>query len=289
MTFLNWSILFGLIAVAIPIVIHLLNRRRAKSVQWGAMRFLLASVASRNQRILLEEMLLMILRCLTVALVVLAIARPYLPTRAGWIYLVVVPAVLAAAILAGAGAVLRERKLLRWTLWSFAAALVAAGAWASAREQAIQQRFWHAGGDKDVAIVVDASSSMTLAVGGKTNFERAMDETRAVIDACKPGDAISVIQAGPVPRALVPAPTYDRKELQAALAEALPAGGSMNVPEALTLAARTLDAGHHVGKKIVLITDSQATGWDVSSTARWRRSRRRCGMWRKSPISWCGR
>ena len=81
MTFLNWSILFGLIAVAIPTVIHLLNRRRAKSVQWGAMRFLLASVASRNQRILLEEMLLMILRCLTVALVVLAIARPYLPTR----------------------------------------------------------------------------------------------------------------------------------------------------------------------------------------------------------------
>ena len=51
MTFLNWTILFGLIGIAIPIIIHLLNRRRAKTVEWGAMQFLLASLASRNRRI----------------------------------------------------------------------------------------------------------------------------------------------------------------------------------------------------------------------------------------------
>ena len=41
MTFLNLAMLAGLAAVAIPIIIHLLNRQRATIVDWGAMRFLL--------------------------------------------------------------------------------------------------------------------------------------------------------------------------------------------------------------------------------------------------------
>ena len=48
MTFLNYIMLIGLAAVAIPILIHLLNRHKAKLVEWGAMRFLLASLASRT-------------------------------------------------------------------------------------------------------------------------------------------------------------------------------------------------------------------------------------------------
>jgi hypothetical protein len=269
MTFLNWTILFGLAAVAIPILIHLLNRRRAKAVQWGAMRFLLASVASRNQRILLEELLLMILRCLTVALLVLAMARPYLPSRSSFSVVIVLPAVLLAAILAGAGSVLRSRRKLRLGLWTAAALLAVAAGLASAYEQRIQDRLWQGGGEKDVAIVIDASSSMTLSVGGTMNFQRALNEARAVIETCKPGDAISLVLAGPIPRALVASPSYDRKDLQTALAEASPVGGSMNAPDAITLAAATLEAGHNIGKKIVLITDSQSAGWDVASASRW--------------------
>ena len=269
MTFLNWTILIGLAAVAIPILIHLLNRRRAKAVQWGAMRFLLASVASRNQRILLEEMLLMVLRCLTVALLVLAVARPYLPSRSSFSVVVVLPAVLVAAILAGVGTVLRSRPKWRLGLWAMAALLAVSAALASAYEQRIQNRLWQGGGEKDVAIVIDASSSMTLSVGGTMNFQRALNEARAVIETCKPGDAISLVLAGPVPRAVVATPSYDRKDLQAALAEASPVGGSMNAADAIVLAAATLDGGRNLGKKIVLITDSQSAGWDVASPARW--------------------
>ena len=41
MTFLHPIMLFGLLGVLAPIIIHLLNRRRARVVEWGAMRFLL--------------------------------------------------------------------------------------------------------------------------------------------------------------------------------------------------------------------------------------------------------
>lgn len=72
MTFLNWAMLAGLAAVAIPILIHLLNRQKATLVDWGAMRFLLESLTSRSRRILIEEIILMVLRCLVVALLVMA-------------------------------------------------------------------------------------------------------------------------------------------------------------------------------------------------------------------------
>src|SRR6516162_690872 len=61
-------------AVSIPIIIHLLNRRRFKIVTWAAMRFLLAAQKKNSRRMRLEQILLLALRCLMVLLLVLAMA-----------------------------------------------------------------------------------------------------------------------------------------------------------------------------------------------------------------------
>lgn len=79
MTFLNPTLAFaGLAAVSIPILIHILMRRRRKPVQWGAMRFLLEAYRRQRQRLRLEQLLLLATRCLVVALVALALGRPLL-------------------------------------------------------------------------------------------------------------------------------------------------------------------------------------------------------------------
>src|SRR5215210_1667614 len=65
-------------AVSIPIVIHLLNRRKFERVPWAAMRFLRVSVEQNQRRIQIEDLLLLILRCLLLALLVLALSRPVL-------------------------------------------------------------------------------------------------------------------------------------------------------------------------------------------------------------------
>jgi hypothetical protein len=72
--FLNPWMLLALIAV--PIIIHLLNRSRFKIERWGAMMFLRKAVQVRAQRIRLEQILLMALRCLFLAALALALARP---------------------------------------------------------------------------------------------------------------------------------------------------------------------------------------------------------------------
>ncbi len=69
-------LLIGLVALAIPIIIHLLNRRRFDVIDWGAMQFLQVSEKTRR-RLLLEELLLMLLRIGLLALLVLGLANPW--------------------------------------------------------------------------------------------------------------------------------------------------------------------------------------------------------------------
>jgi len=82
MGFLNPWLLLGLAGVAVPILIHLLNRFRQRRIDWAAMELLRRALVIRSRRIRLEDLLLLALRCLAVILIALAMARPTL-TAAG--------------------------------------------------------------------------------------------------------------------------------------------------------------------------------------------------------------
>jgi hypothetical protein len=271
MFFLNVIMLAGLALVAVPILIHLLNRSRARIVDWGAMRFLEASLASRSRRIMIEEVILLVLRCLVVALAALALARPYLPTRPTVLWVLFAPAVLGAAICGSLAAAMWASRKARRILLAAAIVLLAVPALAAALEHAHQSRRWSfGGGEKDVALVLDASTSMQLKSEGKTNFQRAVAEARAVLASCRQGDGICLILAGPAPRAVIGSPTSDRKEAEAALGDVAPTGGSMRVHRALQMASHALAEGSNPAKKIVLITDGQQVGWDVQKASQWK-------------------
>ena len=78
MVFLNSIALWGLGAVSIPIAIHFLNKFRVRRVAWAAMRFLDQAMKRNQRRVRMEDLLLLLLRCLVVALLALAFARPVL-------------------------------------------------------------------------------------------------------------------------------------------------------------------------------------------------------------------
>jgi hypothetical protein len=75
MSFLSPWVLAGLAAVGVPIVIHLLNKFRVRTTDWGAMKLLADTVQQQQRRVKLDDLILLILRCLVVALAVLAFAR----------------------------------------------------------------------------------------------------------------------------------------------------------------------------------------------------------------------
>ena len=73
-------------AVAIPVVIHLLNRKRYRIVPWAAMRFLLAAQRKTSRKVRLEQILLLVVRCLVLLLLLLAMCSvtPWAENAWGW-------------------------------------------------------------------------------------------------------------------------------------------------------------------------------------------------------------
>ncbi len=81
--FLHPLMLAGLVAVTIPVVIHLLNRRRTVDVTWAAMRFLRLADDRTRRRLRFEDLLLLAVRCGVLGLLAVAAARPVLGRLAG--------------------------------------------------------------------------------------------------------------------------------------------------------------------------------------------------------------
>ncbi|MGD1978339.1 MAG: BatA domain-containing protein [Akkermansiaceae bacterium] len=76
MTFLAQSLLWGLFAASVPVIIHLLNRRRFRIVDWAATNFLLKAARESRGKKKLKHILILICRALAIAALIVAVARP---------------------------------------------------------------------------------------------------------------------------------------------------------------------------------------------------------------------
>lgn len=69
-------LLWGLALGVLPLVIHLLQRRKYRETEWAAMRFLLAAVKKNSRRMRFEQWIVLLVRMLILLLAVLALAQP---------------------------------------------------------------------------------------------------------------------------------------------------------------------------------------------------------------------
>ncbi len=76
MTFLNLALLGGVLALAIPIIIHLFHKSRFQIQAWGAMHLLEAVLRTNQRRIQIEQWILLAIRCAIPAILALCMARP---------------------------------------------------------------------------------------------------------------------------------------------------------------------------------------------------------------------
>ena len=78
--------LYGLGALSLPILIHLWHRRRVVELPFSTLRFLKAIAARTSRSSKIENLLLLLLRCLLFALVLLAAARPVMLARTAQVF-----------------------------------------------------------------------------------------------------------------------------------------------------------------------------------------------------------
>jgi hypothetical protein len=77
MSFLYPSVLFGLLAIAIPIIVHLFSFRRYKTIFFSQTKFLQQVKMQHASKNNLRHLLILLFRCLAVAAIVLAFAGPF--------------------------------------------------------------------------------------------------------------------------------------------------------------------------------------------------------------------
>ena len=66
---------FGVLLVGVPVLIHLFNRRQFTRVEWAALDLLKQALRKSRRRVRLEELLILILRCLAVLALALLVSR----------------------------------------------------------------------------------------------------------------------------------------------------------------------------------------------------------------------
>ncbi len=78
---INPALLWGALAVASPIIIHLLSKRKFRIVEWAAMDFLIEAEKRNRKRVRLEQLILLLLRCLAILLIAFLVARPFFQSQ----------------------------------------------------------------------------------------------------------------------------------------------------------------------------------------------------------------
>src|SRR5438132_11472946 len=78
MSFLAPLFLFGALAVALPVVFHLIRRTSREKTLFSSLMFLMPTPPRVTRRSRLENILLLVLRCLVLCLLALGFARPFI-------------------------------------------------------------------------------------------------------------------------------------------------------------------------------------------------------------------
>jgi len=268
-------VIAGLIAAAGPILIHLLNRRRFRVVEWGAMDFLRKAMQRSRRAVQLRDLLLLVLRCLTVALFGAALAQPFVSGVASTTLLIGVGTVVAICLAVGlaAAGILTSQSSVRKIVFPGAALCVlaaVAGLFSMIRPDAAAGAAALRSREPLHAIVlIDNSMSMAYESLEGTLLDRARKRVVEFLDALPSGSQIHIIPlCGSGSDANVATSAFRSKsDAREALDRIVPVDRVAIGTQAID-AAR--DAARQVpelpSKRVVLVGDQQADFWAGVST-----------------------
>lgn len=260
----------GAIAAAGPIIIHLLNRRRFRVVDWAAMDFLREAL-ERNRRVMhFRDILLLALRVLAMVLIGLVLARPFFKgSAAGALWHAVLLAFCLVVAFGGAIALVtsgrsagRGRMVAGGVCLAGLAGSVI-GLLGIARQASQGDTAASVRAPVHAIVLVDNSRSMGVEALGGTLLDRAKAKAAEFIDSLPPESRMTIIPlAGSEDQSftLNAYPNKDDAKRQLERIQRVDTEGA--VRPGLGLAEQ---AGEQVpdlaAKRVVLITDLQASAW----------------------------
>ncbi|QDU98181.1 BatA domain-containing protein [Lignipirellula cremea] len=256
--------LAGLGAAAVPTIIHLLNRRRYRTLPWAAMNFLRQAM-QRNRKIMdLRDLILLMLRTFAILLFGLALARPIMTPASLYFWGVAFPALLGLVFFAVTAAVLWSRPAVRWG--SLAAVLLLGllcgwGVYQQTQTDPQLAQQFDGSQPLHAVLLIDNSLSMSYetALEG-TLLQRAAVEAESYIKALPNGSRVSVVPlCGPASTLSID--PYTQDDAVAAVQRIEVVDRSVSLTAGLAAAEQAVEAAPLMARRIVLIGDQQSRNW----------------------------
>ncbi len=275
--------LAGLLAAAVPVVLHLLNRLRAPVVPFPTLRFLKLTAEKTVRRRQIQQYFLLLVRIVVFALMAMAVASPLIRGGSASLAYSMVGMVLgglALLVLAGvlgAAAVNPRRKAasidapppkatqnspnyaLRWfasgVVMVAALSLLGFGAYGLTSDRYFSsERGDFSGRSTALVIIFDNSHSMLAMEAGQTRLMRAKSQVRQLLgQAIQPAEA-AILPTNPADQ---PAPglTSDMARLVGFLDRLTPRGEARPLQERIRTALDLLRSSQQPGKMLVIASD----------------------------------
>lgn len=259
MTLLNGVAMMAAFAVIVPILIHLRKRRKSKVVDWPAMQFLTRTVTSRRRGVTLENLLLLLLRCLLVLLFVLAMARPAIESGRtfSWLMFFLLTGcgllLLTMAIVSGWQ---RRNRIIGVMVAVFLFA-VATATLSFGPKSLVDSEM-----DRDIALVIDSSLTMTLGDDDTSHFDRAIMQARSLVETLSGTSTVSIVLAGPFTETVDGSPFRNLRRVDEVLGTLTPVAGGADLQSAIQQATSLLKRAPNTRKQVLLLTDDQLCTWE---------------------------
>ena len=203
MTFLNATMLFGLAASALPIVMHLVGRQKPKRYEFPAIRFLKQRLETNRRRLRVRHWTLLLLRMLALAGIALALAQPLIHAADGGTWLSIGLMGLVAVAVAGAAAwgyVSGQSASVTIPLGVAAAMLlIASGGWGLTTALSGPPPVSPLQQPMAVAIVVDNSPRLGYVEDGQARLQIAKDWANWIVGHLTETSSIAIVDRSPRP------------------------------------------------------------------------------------------
>jgi hypothetical protein len=215
-SFLSITFLVALPLALAPILLHLFDRRRNVTIEWGAMEFLVDAATRRTSARKLKQWLLLALRVLAIAALIFALARPKLPGH------------------------------------------------------------WFGSSDRGETIFVIDNSMSTLRKSGETTiFAQLIEKANVELNDVPSGDSVRVLLSSPYPvwatAGEIRVESGSREMIAEQFQQTRPTNGSSDLLAAMLTAVQADTESDSQKRKIVLLTDGQASDWKTNDSNGWHR------------------
>jgi hypothetical protein len=261
MNFLHLSLLAGLAAVSVPIVLHLLGNREPKQVDFPAIRFVRAAQLEQSASWQLRHFLLLLLRILLLGLLVLALARPRVHSAVmGSIVGVSLLSLLAglASLVAAVAWASHRPKAVWGTALGLALALwIGSAAWgyrALNKGPALPQSDLNA--PIAAVFIVDTSPSMAYQSNNQTRLDAAKEMATWLLDRMPIDSHVGVLTGAPLSSlSLNPSAAESQIDLIEETTQ------RVDLPARLRTALDLVSADELERKEIYVLTDLNSPAW----------------------------